>query len=828
MKNLYKIVLTAALVSNLASAHAAETRTATSPDGSITLSLTYTDDQTLQYSVAKSNREIIKASKLGLSLTAFDLQAFPNGVEWKEDSKDEIYSLAHGKVSSARNNYNELAIKGKHTVAARNLTVRFRIFDDGVAFRYELGNVPGSLTADLSEFNINSFIRCWAQEYDEGYSGYYPARNWNALTNQGGYCGAMLVQSGTQYLLLSEADLTGMAGSRIYPGSTSGSLRYITEGNSSLKSNFTSAWRTIMIGSLSDIVESTMIQNLMPETEMTGWEEWAKPGICSWDWGGEDGHGTVTLDQCKRYIDLASSMGWPYFLLDDGWDGRVNLSDVTSYAESKNVGVLVWSNQNRFNNSYDYDYDILKGWADQGVKGVKIDFFTGDAQNVIEKYQVLLRACADAKLIVNFHGCNKPCGLERYWPHLMTTEANYGGEMYMNWGHLTPADHGVTLAIARNSLGPMDYTPVKYGKRDGCAIANTSWAYQTTLSVLFESALLTVCDCPSNLLGRESTPMLRQVPTTWDETKCLNAATESYITIARRSAEDWWVASISKNARSFNLDLDFLTPGQTYYAYIYKQGVHATDIAFEKREVTSATKLSIGLKSEDGIVMCISPRNDYAYPVTIRREAEDYVQGAGSEDNSWCSQGKQAKVMNSSAHSIDFNDIEVEKDGEYTLTFFYTNNKQTSAAISVNGAQAEYHTFNMQGNEQSHDPLGFTTIKVNLKKGANCIRISPRGSSDTPAFDRILLMTETADPYKESSVETIGFNTLEPQVTVTSDGLDIFSFEEGSVTLFTLDGLIISSSEIKPGENHIRCDASGMVIANIRCGSASYSKKIIL
>lgn len=840
MNRIRTILLSTILAYGGAALSAAETHTAESPDGNLKLTVTYTDEGSLQYSVTRGSRDLIKSSGLGLSVTAFDLCTFPNGVEWEESYVDETYRMPHGKVSMAHNHYNELAVTGKNTLPGRNLTVRFRVFDDGVAFRYELGSVPGSLTADNTEININQFTRCWAQEYDEGYSAYYPARSWAALSNNGGYCGAMLVQSGTQYLLLSEADVSRMAGSRLYPGETNGSVRYVLEGNTSLKPGFKTAWRTIMMGTLSDIVESTMIQNLMPDTEMSGWEEWVKPGICSWDWGAEDGNSYVTLDRCKKYIDLAEYMGWPYFLLDDGWEGRVNLKEVTDYAASKNVGVLVWSHQGRFNNSYDYNYGILKDWADQGAKGVKIDFFQGDAQNVIEKYQVLLQACADAKLMVNFHGCNKPSGLERQWPHLMTTEANYGGEMYMNWGHLTPADHGVTLALARNPLGPMDYTPVKYGKRDGCAIANTTWAYQTALTVLFESAFLTTCDCPSNLLGRESTPLLRIVPTTWDEIKCLEASTENYITIARRSDRDWWVAGISKNSRNANIDLSFLTPGLTYHAYIYKRGVHNTDISFEKREVTSETKLPISVRQEDGFVMCISLHNDYPYPSTIRREAENYVQGVGTQDDSkWCSQGKKAAVMNKSSQAILFNDIEVEDEGEYILTLFYTNDNQSTSAISINGGEEEYHTFNRAGGEASHDPLGFTSIIINLNKGNNTIKISPRGNSNTPAFDRILLMKERMDealeipeiPGDDENKDDSGVSMISsvvPELNFANGTIRINLLEKGTLTLFGIDGEIIGTYSVEPGENIIESNAKGLIIANIRCGSLSISKKVIL
>lgn len=845
-KHIYSLMV-AALLGCPVFSHAEETKTVKSPDGKVELTVTYNDDYSLSYTIKKGSRKMIDTSALGLKYTSGPINTFTQGVEWMENSYDETYRLPHGKVSTVKNNYNELTVVANEK-QLKGLTVRFRVYDDGVAFRYELKNKRGTvITDDLSEINIATFQKCWSLNYGHEYGGFFDPRTWSELTNENGYCAPMLIQGlANEHILLTEANNMGqMAASRIRPGEKSKQLYFDIEGESVIPSDsFCTQWRAFIMGKTTEIVESTLIQNLCEPTALEGWEEWVKPGICSWDWGAEDGnrYGNVTLDRCKKYIDFAKFMGWPYFLLDEGWDGRVNLADVTAYAAQAGVKILLWSNQRRFDDTdYDKNYKILKEWADLGIAGVKIDFFTGDELVMQKKYQVLLQAAADCKLMVNFHGCNLPTGTERTWPHLMTTEAAYGGEMYKDWGHLCPVSHGANLALTRNVLGPMDYTPVRFGKMDGCATVNTSWAYQSALPVLYESGFLTTCDTPSNFLGRESTPLLRDVPCTWDEIRCLKAVPgtsskldnndPAEVIIARRSGDDWWIAGVSPKSRTHSVKLDFLIPGEKYYAYIYHQGVHVTDIAFEKKEVTSEETLYLNMKNQDGWVMRISKSNDIAYPYTIRREAEDYVKGVGvANDNTWCSQGKKAQLMNNATtQSILFDDIDAQYAGEYTLTFFYTNENASKAYVQVNDENALLHSFNKAGGESSHDPLGFTTIRVNLKEGRNTIKIYSAGGSDTPAFDRIMLMKEVKDAPAESAVVEMAADVLTPEISVEGNKIIINPIESGVMTLYAIDGKEILRDTVNSGRNEYDVPPfTGVAVVNVHSGSFSFSKKIIL
>ena len=229
--------------------------------------------------------------------------------------------------------------------------------------------------------------------------------------------------------------------------------------------------------------------------------------------------------------------------------------------------------------------------------------------------------------------------------------------------------------------------------------------------------------------------------------------------------------------------------------------------------------------------MIVSPSNDITYPYTIRREAEDYAHGVGiASDNNWCSQGKKVQVMNNaSTQSIFFDDIDTDHEGEYTLTFFYTNENKSTAYVQVNDDTAQLHSFNKAGGESSHDPLGFTTIRVNLRKGRNTLKIYSAGRSNTPAFDRILMMKEVSDTSAGSGVNETIADILTPEIRLINSRIVVNSGEKGDFTLYGIDGNPIMRKPLRSGYNEFDVKSwSGTVVANVHNGSASFSKKFVL
>lgn len=795
-----------------------------SPSGAVSVSVSVTDDKQLQYEVTYHGETIVEPSLLGLKIGTLELSTFTRSIEASYDKISETYTLPHGKVSTYSNECNEMTLDCQGR-ADRRMKIVFRAYDDGIAFRYGLDNRKGSkLTGELTQFNIKTFDNSWAQRYHKDYSWYYEPRTWENLTDTEGYCVPMLIKSADTYVLLTEAaNFAIMSASRLVPGTQSRQLMLSPMAESTIIDDATLLpWRAMIIGSLPTIVESTMLTNLAPPTRMTA-TDWIKPGRVSWNWGAEDGDSAPTLEQAKRYIDLARYYGWEYFLLDDGWDGRINLSEVADYADSQGVDLLLWSHQNRFTNDKAQCAGIFDEWSKIGIKGAKIDFFEDDSQGMLSKYEAILEAAAEHEMMINFHGCTKPSGLQRYWPHLMTSEAVLGGEFYMFNSTMTPGSHTVNLALTRNVLGAMDYTPVKYGNKNGRAITNTTWAYQTALAVAFESSLQCFCDCPANMMYSIAEPLLRALPVTWDETKCLEALPDEYVTLARRKGGDWWLATLTSKSRQAVLDLSFLPAGKQYYAYIYTEGKHATDIAFEYREqVDASSKIELQLRGNSGASVILSENPGLIIPTTLKREAENYNLRGNKTANAICSGGYCISGLKSSRKKVLFDDITVDKAGIYALTLFYLDTENHSAYIQVNDGDKEYHQFT----SPSAGNLAFKTILVSLKEGVNTIAYG-NDNDMAPSLDRVTV-TSFGSKGGDSGIDEVVSDATAPVIEVSGNRLTVSSFLPGTVNVFGMDGLLLQSETLPSGQAQYEIDRVGPVIINVVCGSMSSSKKVII
>lgn len=811
------------------SVNGTENFTVGSPDNMLCVEVTVADDNGLYYSVTHNGTVVIKPSRLGVSFGTASLSEFPNGAESSLATIDETYTLPHGKQSVYRNHCNELTVVAKGSHAVRNLTVCFRVYNDAVAFRYEFSNREGNtLTSELTEFNIASFSTSWAQPYRADYSWYYEPRTWDEMTTEQAYNVPVLVDASNCYILLTEsASFASMGASRVVTGSENGQLKLALGGGSIIgSSSFQSPWRTLLIGSLPQIVESSTVTNLNPATEMDD-IEWVKPGRCSWNWGAEDGDSAPTADQARRYIDFASLMGWEYFLLDDGWDGRIDIAEISQYAEDKGVGLMLWSHQNRFSNSQSEIDRIFGEWKNTGtnIKGVKIDFFEDDSREMLEKYENILKAAANHQMLVNFHGCTKPSGLQRYWPHLMTMEGVLGGEFYMFNSTMTPGTHTVNLALTRNVLGSMDYTPVKFGNKRGRVITNTTWAYQLALAVAFESSLQHICDTPENVVNSIAEPLLRMLPVAWDETKCLEAKPDSYVTLARRKGSDWWVATLTSESRSLSVNFSFLDSGKKYYAHVYSEGFHRSDIDYKCLEVTASDCVDIEIGENSGASIILTENPQLLHPETIKFEAEKYNRYCDRVSDAYCSGGAYLTNISGSRRMVKFTDVEVPAAGDYALTLFYLSDADRDAYVCVNDGEKLYHSFASQG-AVSGQYIGFKTIIVTLDKGVNTIAIGNENDV-APSFDRaVLTWFSTSGSASTEKVEIN--NCLEPEVEAKDGGLVVEALSTSVVKVYDLSGRVISSGRIPAGENFIPVEAKGPVLVNVSSASLSHTVKLIV
>ena len=297
------------------------------------------------------------------------------------------------------------------------------------------------------------------------------------------------------------------------------------------------------------------------------------------------------------FIDFAADMKWDYALVDAGWylrdgknvkigpDGLVvrdgfDVPELVEYGRAKGVGLLLWID---WPDLIQVDpRKTLKRCSDWGVAGVKIDHMNSHSQETVASLTETVRAAAEYKLLVNFHGMYEPTGLERTLPNQITREGIYGNEYFR--GRAISQTLVAALPYTRCLIGPGDYTPGGFRnthletyrplKEQTGANASTevvgTRAHELALCMLLDSPLRCLCDLPRVYKDQPGLEYLRALPATWDDTVALDGAIGEFYVAARRSGDDWYVSGITnEQARAFAVPLDFLDEGASYDAAIY-------------------------------------------------------------------------------------------------------------------------------------------------------------------------------------------------------------------------------------------------------------------
>lgn len=555
-----------------------------SPNGKITL--TYSNENQshsfhLTYTDAQGKHDVLNLPAIGL-LTA---DGGGKNLELKSISDAQAihdeYIMLTGKREQCSNDANEYTYSFKDSLD-RELRMVFRLYNDGVAFRYEIPELAETtIQEELTVYRIPEGKNRWIQTYDPGYEKFFPiSTTGEDKKRQWGYP-ALIEASENVFALISEAGIEKM-----HSGSYLKNENEVTDYKVTLDKNekpvsghWFSPWRIVIIGSLADVVESTLITDVSPENRI-GDTSWIQPGSVSWIYWAYN-HGSNDYQIVKKYVDLAVELSLPYILIDAEWDEMSNggtIEDAIRYAKERNVKPLIWYNSStawikewgapgphqRLNKPEDREKEFA--WLEQmGVAGVKIDFFAGDLQETMEYYIDLMECAVKHKLLVNFHGATIPRGWQRTYPNLMTIEAVYGAEWYNNAPILTPraAAHNATLPFTRNVIGPMDYTPCTFSDSQHPHI--TSHGHELALTVLFESALQHLADRPESYLAQpeEVKNFLSNLPTTWDDTRLVSGYPAEYVVMARQKDNQWYVGGLNGTDanKTINLDWSFLEDG---------------------------------------------------------------------------------------------------------------------------------------------------------------------------------------------------------------------------------------------------------------------------
>lgn len=612
-----------------------------SPNGEIKLTVSIKDK--IYYSVDYNTEVLLNDCYLQLVLDNEVLGNDPKLTGQKRSVINEnINPVVPLKYSTVNNHCNVLLLNFKG-----DYSVEFRAFNDGVAYRFITDRKKESIVKG-EDFVINfpsEYLAHLQQQggfktaYEEKYT-HVPTTQFVSEEKNLAVLPVLLDTKKQYKILISESDLSdypcmflkGTSNNGMQSTFPKAPLEFGEDGDRSLKivkeadyiaktsGKRTYPWRYFVITKDDrQLPENTMTLRLAPKNQLQN-TAWIKPGQASWEWWNDASpYGSdvnfvagYNLNTYKYYIDFASKYGIPYIIMDEGWamstrdpytpNPKVDVHEIIRYGKEKNVGVILWLTWLVVENNF----DVFKTVKDWGVKGLKIDFMDRSDQWMVNYYERVAKEAAKNELLVDFHGSFKPAGLEYAYPNVISYEGVRGMEQM---GGCYP-DNSIYLPFMRNAVGPMDYTPgamismqpeVYSAERPNAASIGTR-AYQMALFVVFESGLQMLADNPTLYYRNEDcTSFITQVPTTWDETKVLEAKVGEYVIVAKRKGDKWFVGGITNNnekERSFEVSLDFLNASKSYQMTSFEDGINAGRQAmdYRKNEYTITKDEKIKLK----------------------------------------------------------------------------------------------------------------------------------------------------------------------------------------------------------------------------------------
>jgi alpha-glucosidase len=632
----------------------------TSPDGSIVVTLTA--GGAVRYSVARHGELVLSPSPLGFIAndpqTGAGVALTPSAIGAVERSSvDRVLPVIAGKTARARDHFNEITVTLSNAGQPRaTMQLIVRAYDDGIALRYRLPAGPAiDLRSEQTGFFFPGDAQCWGDNigrFTGSHEGEFDPVRAAMIRPHHLYDTGLLCRTpdARTNLLFAEADLNGFPGMGLrgrgdgggvavalspYPDSPRTVLRVPTD------SLIVTPWRVVLMSDRAgDLIASNTIGNLNPAP--SGDWSWVQPGKAAWDWWSGPYFPDIpakpmNMTALKRMVDFAGTAGLPYLLVDEGWAYKSGIggstpadTDITrsqpdldipalaDYAKAKGVRLMLWLQWAQLDARMDEALDRYAAW---GIAGIKVDFMDRNDAAMVDFYHRLLKAAAQRHLLVNLHGAYQPTGLARTYPNYVTQEGVMGAE-YNKGSRRITATHNVSLAFTRLVLGPMDYTPGGFRNRTPAEfqVARVAPQVQTTrgqalaMYVVYESPLQMVADSPDVYAGVPEFAFIRDVPTTWDETRFLGGDIGSHVVLARRKGRDWYIGAMNSEApRDVTVPLGFLGAGG-FEAEIWSDGARADQVVRSARSVRAGDSVALHLAGSGGAVIRLRPSPDPAQP----------------------------------------------------------------------------------------------------------------------------------------------------------------------------------------------------------------------
>jgi alpha-glucosidase len=640
----------------------AEPLSVTSPDGNLKVEFElkanpqpYLPGVRAYYRVSYKGTQVLKDSPLGLDFVGSP----PLDHDFKilrshRDSHNDTWEDAFDVKRMIPDHYNQLTISLQERPAPyRKFDLIFRVFNEGVAFRYFLPQQAALdkfvLAAENTGFyfarNSSAFALNMGK-FNTNNEGEYRHISLDAIKPSSIINLPLLVEiPGGPWVALLEADLTDYSG--MYVGGVPGVENALVSRLSPTRDRMdqvvigstpkSTPWRVLLINSRpGGLIESNYIILDLSTPCALADTSWIQPGKAAWDWWSgsfaknvdfKPGMNTATM---KHYIDFAAEHHLEYMLIDAGWYPahdythaldilhyvpEVDVPGLIDYAKQKNVKVLLWLYWSALDKQMDEAMALYEKW---GAAGIKVDFMDHDDQEMVNFYERCVRKAAEHHLVVDLHGAYKPTGLRRTYPNLLTREGVMGME-YNKWSDRVTPEHNVTIPFTRMLAGPMDFTPGAFNNaarghfvaRNIEPMSQGTRAHQLAMYVVYQSPLVMLSDYPEAYDHNPGMEFLDKVPTVWDDTKVLNGEPAQYITIARKHGDAWYLGSMTNwDARDLELPLKFLGTGE-YEAEILSDGPQAdtvgTSLNIKTQRLRSSDKLSVHLAPGGGLAVIFTP-----------------------------------------------------------------------------------------------------------------------------------------------------------------------------------------------------------------------------
>jgi alpha-glucosidase len=616
----------------------------------------------LAYSIQYNGKEILKKSRIAMQIN----DGFMLGVDQQLVKKQAISITRNIEaVVPTRFSIKRAFYKGMiFTFRVSNLrayNVEFRVYNDAVAYRFvpDFGN-DILIEDETVELNFPPATFCYYPELKSFISHYEPLYKKVSLDTVSQNSMAMLpilMQVNGTNVLFTEVNVYNYPNLFLKPAAP-GMLKgvfskmvketrpdpkspdrnekivrtkrqiAITFGKRSMP------WRVFLISDKdADLIQSNTPVALADENKFPHRTSWIKPGKVVWDWYSANNIykkyrvNEINTETYKYYIDFAAKYGIEYVLMDEGWSkstlritepkDNIDMKEIIAYGKQHNVGIILWMLWKPLDDDLEYTLDTYRKW---GIKGIKVDFMQRADQDMVEFYERVAKEAFKDSLIVDFHGSYKPAGMNITYPNVLSFEGVKGNENN-KWSDVITPEHTLEIPFIRMASGPMDFTP---GAMANAQAKNFSISWnepvsigtrsrQVAMYVVYESALQMLCDAPSRYEKvPDVTRFISRIPTTWDETKVLEAKVGSYLVIARRKGKRWYLAAMTDNQeRQFKIKLSDFLPSGYFMATTMEDGpeanTNAEDYIISETTVERNKPLIINMVKGGAYIAIFSP-----------------------------------------------------------------------------------------------------------------------------------------------------------------------------------------------------------------------------